>query len=455
MGGIKSRNVSVENRRIFSSLERLEELELRGSPGLSQTIIESEEMLKDLSNVRSLDLSNNGLKFIGTASFFELLGNLESLDLRRNEWACENESILVLAKELSGNQKHKFLQPMNIKCSSPVEMESKPVAKLAEEATQETSSISAVSISSLIMSKRAENPDDGELLLLLGTSRNPNPDPHPSPEIETKVPFSPSLTRAAASQKLTETFGRGNALTRPEKLAGPLSPDSLFSAREMPANDLALAVVLSCFCGLFLIFAVVLVFLKKSGSRMDRDGAKQAILAAPGDYESQNSEADLRTQFRFSSISSSPEEYTTITNKLTNSDLLTQQTTLLTQQNPQQQHQNPHKAFRLFVDCCPTFSYVDDDDFDDDGSSTDSDDETPIGEAGPATVSALCDAVDSGRGYTTTTTTTSMSSSKPRRLKSTTSFYSLRATSATAALLNSTVSSPPLIDHDDVSTHSC
>ncbi|CAG0922913.1 unnamed protein product, partial [Notodromas monacha] len=120
MGGIKSRNVSVENQRIFSSLERLEELELRGSPGLSKTIIESEEMLKDLSNVRSLDLSNNGLKFLGTV-FFELLGNLESLDLRRNEWACENESILVLAKELSGNQKHKFLQPMNIKCSSPVE----------------------------------------------------------------------------------------------------------------------------------------------------------------------------------------------------------------------------------------------------------------------------------------------------------------------------------------------
>jgi hypothetical protein len=143
LGGVRSTNVTIADDRVFEPLERLEELDLRGSSPLAKTIFQAPESrhdvrsrpttvlpnttasttspvaLGDLSNVRTLDLSNAGLTRL-RPDFFSAMHNVESVDLRRNPWDCEEGQGLADFVGWLAKVAKAIVQPMSVKCATPV-----------------------------------------------------------------------------------------------------------------------------------------------------------------------------------------------------------------------------------------------------------------------------------------------------------------------------------------------
>ena len=100
----------------FLSTPSLRTLTLQESPNLAKYVLESEQILKSVNNLTSLNLMDNKLRTL-KPRFQQALPNLQEIKLAGNEFSCDI-NLLWLRKWIA-LEPEKFVEPHNVLCFYP------------------------------------------------------------------------------------------------------------------------------------------------------------------------------------------------------------------------------------------------------------------------------------------------------------------------------------------------
>ncbi|XP_064594961.1 leucine-rich repeat-containing protein 15-like [Liolophura sinensis] len=207
---------------IFSKTPNLSTLELQYSSDLAQKICNSQIILKTLTNLTDLNLMSAELSTLSPL-LQEELPNLEQLQLADNKWHCDKALLWLnhwmrLAKTL-------FVNKMDVKCFSPLELRGKVISSLFDS---QFVPVTTTTMTTVLSSTRSDQQVSSTPLQPLTTVSSTSPPVQTTtqhqPQITTQV-RTPAATTTVTSKepKITSAFTTGyrrhDITTKTQKVA--------------------------------------------------------------------------------------------------------------------------------------------------------------------------------------------------------------------------------------------
>ncbi|RWS15964.1 insulin-like growth factor-binding protein complex acid labile subunit [Dinothrombium tinctorium] len=125
---IQSSEITVDEH-LFEPINSLRTLELYDSPEFVVRLLSSKRMLQSVRTLHELNIMHNKLKNLST-DFASYFSSLQTIKLSGNSWHCDR-NIRPLVEWMQENARNvNFYMSLDVKCSSPTSLQSKPIKSL-------------------------------------------------------------------------------------------------------------------------------------------------------------------------------------------------------------------------------------------------------------------------------------------------------------------------------------